>query len=95
MDIGAPKSVIGQTSLSAIFNAHGRASMSIYKSDHLFRLGDDTVTSLGGIELYMETPTHNLDIPFVLDVVPVDVPALVVLDVLGAHKLLADTAHNR
>ena len=36
-----------------------------------------------------------LDIPIVFEVVPVDVNALVGLDVLDAHQLFADTVHNK
>ena len=36
-----------------------------------------------------------LFIPITLDVVPVDVPALVGLEMFDSHQLLADTVHNR
>ena len=42
----------------------------------------------------METPDHILDIPVVLDVVPVELLALVDRDVLDAHKLFAHTLYN-
>ena len=47
------------------------------------------------IEIALETPAHVRKIPVLMDIVPVDVPALLGLDVLDTEQLYADNVTNR
>ncbi len=95
VDIGAPKSVIGQTTLSAIIRTQNRSTIPISPSDNMFTFGNVTVKSRGAVELWLKTPSQFQNIPVILDVVELDVPALLGLDIIDAYGLVADTVNNR
>ena len=47
------------------------------------------------MELFLETQNNVFDVPIILEIVPIDVPALVRSDVLDAHGIFAETVSNR
>ena len=64
-------------------------------SGNTFKFGDVRVNSLGMIELDLKIPVLRRPIVVLLDIVPVDVPALLGLHVLNAEGLYADNVTNR
>ena len=46
------------------------------------------------IELILSTLESTFDIPFILDVVDVEIPALLGLDILDGNNLLVDKVTN-
>ena len=56
-------------------------------SGNTFKFGDITVKSLEIIELDLKTPALRRPIPVLLDIAPVEVPALLGLGVLDAEIL--------
>ena len=69
--------------------------MPIYKSDHLLRFRDDMLRPQGSADQYMVKSEHIFDISVVFEIVPVDVPALVGLDMIVPQNSFADTEHKR
>ncbi len=51
--------------------------------------------SIGLVEFALQTPAPLRPIPVLLDIVPVDVPALLGLDVLDAESLYPDNVTDR
>ena len=94
-DIGAPKSVIGLPTLNNILRHTRKKSIPTLKSTHSYRFGDVTVHALGIVELVLKTPDSFPDINVLMDIVPVNVPALLGLNVLDAECLYADNVTNR
>ena len=64
------------------------------RSINAFRFGDMTVKSLGLFEIALETPRREQPIAVSMDIVPVDVLALLGLDVLDSERLYADNVTN-
>ena len=94
MDIAAPRSVVGTKQLNFILNHIGRKTIPRIHTQRLFRFGDFTACSLGLIEVALQTPAPRHPIRILLDIVSVDIPALLGLDVLDAEYLYADNAAN-
>lgn len=93
VDIGAPKSVIGITSLREILK---EKEISLQNSASKFRFGNNVKHSLGSTVLELKPPVGNP--PLIMakcGVVNVDIPPLLGLDVLDKHCLVADTAENQ
>ena len=61
----------------------------------MFRLGYQSVESLGVIELSLRFPSHIDFIPDLLDMTSVDVLSLLGLHILYGYELLTDNASNR
>ena len=95
MDFGATRSVVDTKQLNFILRYIGRKTIPRIHSQRLFRFGDVTVRSLGLIEVAQQTPAPRRPIPILLDIVSVDIPALLGLDVLDAECLYADNVTNR
>ena len=95
VDIGAPKSVVGNSQLNNILQYIGQKSIPRMRSTNSFRFGDVTVHSLGMVEIALATPLNIPNIPVLMDIVPVNVPALLGLDVLDSEELYADNVTNR
>lgn len=95
VDIGAPRSIIGLRQLDLVLNHLRKPDIPFIKSHYSFRFGDVTVQSLGTIEIALENPSPWRPITAIMDVVPVDVPAFLGLDVLDAEQLHADNVTNR
>jgi len=95
VDLGAPRSVIGKRQLDTILRKMDRQTIPRMPSTSSFRFGDTVVKSLGMVELALKTPAPRRPIAVLLDIVPVDVPALLGLDVLDAEALYADNVTNR
>ena len=95
VDIGEPLSCVEQKTLQRILRKSNREDIPRECSDKFFRFGDTSVKSLGVIELRLETQEHIPDTPVFLDVVPLNMPAFLDLDVLDCHSLLTDNATNR
>ena len=58
-------------------------------------MGTQYAKSLGQLELLLKTPENITPIIVMLDIVPVDVPALLGLDVLYSTSLVIDNVLNR
>jgi len=95
VDIGAPCSVVGRKELNRILTEMGKHHRDIRPSSRSFRFGDVSCKSRGTILLMMETPTGIPPVEVNCDIVDVDVPALLGMDVLDREKLIADTVSNR
>ena len=94
-DIGAPRSVVGRIQLNRVLANLGRKNIPCIASKTFFRFGDVTVRSQGKIQIAMETPANVRPISVLLDIVPVDVPALLGLDVMDGECIYADNVINR
>ena len=95
VDIGAPKSVVGQNQLKHTLQYIGRSSIPRMHSNNTYRFGDVTVRTVGTVEIMLATPPTVPDIPVLMDIVPVNVPALLGLDILDSEELYADNVTNR
>ena len=95
VDIEAPRSVIGERQLKHILKKTQNHAIPRMMSNNYFKFGDVPVRSLGMVELHLKTPAPRRPIPVLMDIVPVDVPALLSLDVLDAECLYADNITNR
>ena len=72
-----------------------RSNVPIVSSANKFRLGDVVVSSRRIIELCLEAPRRVPEIIVLMDVVPVDVPALFGLDVLDSENSYAENVADR
>ena len=95
VDIGAPRSVIGKLQLNLLLLKIGKKFIPRMKSITSFRFGHVTVRSVGKIEMSLKTPASIRSISVLMDIVPVDIPALLGLDVLDGESLYADNVTNR
>ena len=95
VDIGASRSCIGLSQYRRILHSINRRNMPVHASNRTFRIEDRIVKSLGMVELALETPNYIQLIPVLLDIVPVYVPALLCLDILDVHSLLAENVSSR
>ena len=90
VDIGDPKYVAGKREINLLLAILGNNRRQTPSSSNGFRFRDDTLESLGKIHLPLETPKGA---PFVLvdlGIVQVDVPALLVMDILEGEERVAD-----
>ena len=81
VDIGAPISCIGNLALKKIVHSAGRSSISMIESDRDYQFGDTIMRSKGIVELILPEPGNIRDIAILTDVVNVDIPDLLGLDV--------------
>lgn len=65
------------------------------KSPMRFRFGDSECESLGQVRLPLATPSGLPNIYVTLDVIAIDIPALLGLDVMDELSLTPDTVTNR
>ena len=72
-----------------------KETIPLIPSQNSFRFGDVTVRSLGMVEIELLTPSNEPNIPVLLDVVPLNVPALLGIDILDGEQLYADNVTNR
>ena len=72
-----------------------RTSIPSAQSPRSFRFGDVVVSSLGMVQVALETPPDFPDIMVLMDIVPVNIAALLGLDVLDSESLYADNVTNR
>lgn len=91
-DIGAPKSVIEFKAPQQICR---RKYISLTPSISSFCYGGDALTLLGTVMLYLQTPPEIPPIDVRCDVVIVNIPPLLGLDVLDRHNLKAGTVTNQ
>ena len=90
VDTGAPISCIGKQALKRIVHHAGRNSIPMIESDRDFQFGDTMIRSKGMVELILPTPGSVRDVPILMDVVDIDIPALLGLDVLDGNNLFVD-----
>ena len=95
VDIGAPRSCIGRKWLKRILYLHGTRAIPRHHLDRMFRFGDVSVKSLVTVEIYWAATEKIPDIPVILDVVNVDIPALLGINVLDEYSLMPDNVTNR
>ena len=91
VDTGAPHSCIREKALKTIVHHSGRKCILIidYKRD--FKLGDTLIRSRSMIELMLPTSGSPLQISVILEVVDVEIPALLRIDVLDGKTFLSKT----
>ena len=94
-DIGAPRFVVGVKHLRKIRTYLYRKGIPAIPSKRKFQFGDIEVASKGMIELTAKPPDHIPPINDLLEVVDVDIPDLLGLDVLDGHILVLDNVTNR
>ncbi len=87
IDIGAQHPVFGKKILIKIFQYAHYYLITIAISENSFRFGNVVIRSVGQIEIALQCPTGLLDIMMLMNVIPVDVPAKLGLDVLDAESL--------
>ena len=75
VDTGATYSCIGDKALERIVRHSGRRSISISDSKRDFKFGGTLIRSRGMVEQMLPTRRSILDIPFILDVVDVEIPS--------------------
>ena len=95
IDIGAPKSVVGMSQPNRILRNLEKKGIPRIKSRNFFRFGDVTVPSQGLIEIALDTPPNFRPIHVLMDIVTVDIPALLEVDVLDGETLCAENVTNR
>ena len=95
VDIGAPKFVKGKKELNRIFHCLSRRDIPSCTSHNTFRFWDNTVRSCWSVELFLATSGHMINITFIYDIVPIDVSALLDLDLLDSWGLFAVTVDQR
>ena len=95
LDIGAPRSVVGQKGLHKILAFVGKTTILVIKPCHSFRFGEVAAKSLSLVELSLQTPNNIPNIKVLLDVVPVNISALLGLEVLDSEESCADNVINR
>lgn len=94
VDIGAPRSVVGELELTRLLKHLGRRRGTLRNSKNSFRFADAVYESLGTIFIPLRTPRHVKAIPVELDVVTANVPALLGLDAMDGHCLTPCTVSN-
>ena len=86
--------MVGKQTLDVILSSLKRKSIPTILSPTSFRFGDTVVKSLGMVEVAIETPSHIPEIMMLMDIVPVNVPELLGLDVLDSESFYADNVTN-
>ena len=76
VDTDAPHSCIGDKELEKIVRHSGGRSIPVIDSKRDLKFGDTLVTSRRVVELMLPTSGSTLDIPFIPDVVDVEIPPL-------------------
>ena len=90
VDTDAPHSWIGYKALESIVRHSGRGSIPMIDPKRDFIFDDTLVRSRGMVELMLRTPWSTLDIPVILDVLDVEIPVLLVLDILDGNNVPVD-----
>ena len=90
IDTGAPISFIGKRTLKRIVQRSVRNFIPMIQSERDFQFGDTLIRSKSMIELILPTPGNRREIPVIMDVVDVDIPALLGIDVLDGNNLFVD-----
>ena len=81
--------------MKRILDKLGRRSIPAIRTNRVLRFGDVSTKSLSMIELAIRVPDHKPPIRILLDVVDVDVPALIELDFLNGNRLIVDNISYR
>ena len=90
INTGAPISCTGNQTLKRIVQLAGRKSIPMIESERDFLFGYTMIRSKCMIELILPTPESLRDILILMDVVDVDIPSLLGLDVLDFKNLIVD-----
>lgn len=91
LDIGAAKTVVGVSYARQIARLSKRP-LTLCRTGRRFRFGEQIVDSIGLCEIEIPTPGGVLS--FAVDVVNIDVPLLLGLDILDRHRLQVLTLTN-
>ena len=94
VDTDASHSCIGDKTLERIVCHSGRVSIPVIDYKHDFKHGDTLVRSRGMVKLMLPTLRSTIEIPFILDVVEIEIPTLLGLDVLDRNNLLVHNMTN-
>ncbi|CAN8066076.1 unnamed protein product [Agarophyton chilense] len=94
VDTGAPSSDIGLKELRRLATQYEKSLLRLKKSVKQFRFADVSFASLGCVEIPLAAPSGRPPIWVAFDVVAVDLPALLGLEILDPHALLPDNFSN-
>lgn len=92
LSIGAPRFVTRTSALRGVFD---NAFSELRPSQICFRFGSQVESSLGSTTLYLRTPPFIFVIPISVEVVAVEVPPLLELDILDINSLVSVTVMSR
>ena len=95
MDSGAPRSCIRRSQYRRVLAALNRRSLPVIASSLTPHFGDHTVKSLRVVEVTLQTPEHVQPIPVLLNIVPIEAPALLGLYALDIYGIVAGNVSNR
>lgn len=95
IDVGVPFSIIGKRQINHILPLIGKKNIDFIESRNKLKFGDVTISSLDIIECELETPQGFQSVTALMDVVPVNDPMLLGLNVLDAEYLYAENVTNR
>ena len=90
VDNDEPYSCIGGNLLESIFCHSGPRSIPYIDSKHTCKLSCKLVRSIGIVEQMLPIPRSTLEIPVKVDVLDVEIPPLLGLDVLSGIALRMD-----
>ena len=94
VDTGAPHSCIGNKALERTFHHSERIFISVIGSKRDFKFSETEERWRGMVEPLLPTPGSTLDISVILDVVDVEIPPMLGLDILDRNSLLFDHVTN-
>lgn len=94
VDSGAPRFVVGRKTLNRMFTANGAHQRRIMPSRNRFQFADAIYDSLGIIFVPLLTPPRVPSAMLSIDIVDVDIPALLGMDVLDKESLTPCTGSN-
>jgi hypothetical protein len=89
LDTGAARTVIGEQQARCLYRALGR-KLRCKLSSQRFRFGDKVVSSLGQIRIRLPVSTAFIDLT--ADIVPLQVPLLLGLDVMEKYRMRVCTS---
>ena len=95
VDIGAPRSCIVLSQYKRILHSLKRRTKPLHTSNCTLRFGYQIVKSFGMEKLALYIPSDVQPIPVIIDIVPVNDPVLLELDVLDGYSMLAENATHR
>ena len=95
VDSGAPRSVIGQPAFLDIKSHFKLPDTPLGSSRYSFKFGNNVHKSLGTTQFILATPRTIPDIHVNLDIVDVNIPPLIGLDILDKNGLMIDNINNK
>eukprot|EP00171_Calliarthron_tuberculosum_P018035 IDg18035t1 len=94
LDIGATKSVVGRKQAEEYYKFLGIPLVIKKSTSNLFKFGEHRVRSIG-VSLFRIPYANDRTILEELDVVDINVPLLIGLDLMDKHKIFVDNVDNK